>query len=40
MANGCDCDDAVAAMQASVESHLDTPDRKAALAALAALRRQ
>jgi hypothetical protein len=40
IANGCDCDDAVTAMQASVETFLDTPDRKAALAALAALRRQ
>jgi hypothetical protein len=39
MANGCDCDDALAAMQASVETFLDTPDRKAALASLAALRR-
>jgi hypothetical protein len=39
-ANGCDCDDAVAAMQASVETYLDTPERKAALAALATLRRK
>jgi len=40
IANGCDCDDAVAAMQASVETFIDTPDRRAALAALAALRRK
>ena len=40
IANGCDCDDAVAAMQASVETFIDTPDRMAALAALAALRRK
>jgi len=40
IANGCDCDDAIAAMQASVETFIDTPDRKAALAALAALRRK
>jgi hypothetical protein len=40
MANGCDCDEAVAAMQASVETWLDTPDRQTALAALAALRKK
>ena len=40
IANGCDCDDAIVAMQASVETFIDTPDRKAALAALAALRRK
>ena len=40
IANGCDCDDAVAAMQASVETFIETPDRKAALVALAALRRK
>jgi hypothetical protein len=39
IANGCDCGDAVAAMQASVETFLDTPERQAALAALGALRR-
>ena len=40
IAHGCDCDEGVAAMQASVETFLDTPDRKAALNALAGLRRK
>jgi len=40
IAHGCDCDEAVAAMQASVETWLDTPDRQAALAALAGLRKK
>jgi hypothetical protein len=34
---GCDCDEGIAALRASVESHLDSPDRKKALAALADL---
>jgi len=37
-AHGCDCEEGIAALEASVRSHLDSPDRKAALAALAALR--
>lgn len=37
-ARGCNCDEGVAALQASVESHQDTPDRKTALASLAGLR--
>jgi hypothetical protein len=37
-AHGCNCDDGIAALEASVRSHLDSPDRRAALAALATLR--
>jgi len=37
-AHGCNCDEGIAALEASVRSHLDSPDRKAALASLAALR--
>jgi len=37
-AHGCNCDEGIAALQASVESHQDTPDRKTALASLAGLR--
>ncbi len=40
MAHGCDMDEAIAAMQKSVETFIDTPDRRAALAALAALRKK
>jgi hypothetical protein len=36
--HGCNCDEGIAALEASVRSHLDSPDRKAALASLAALR--
>jgi hypothetical protein len=38
LAHGCNCDEGIAALEASVRSYLDSPDRKAALAALAALR--
>jgi hypothetical protein len=37
-AHGCNCDEGLAAMEASVLSHLDSPDRKIALATLAELR--
>jgi hypothetical protein len=36
--HGCNCDEGIGALEASVRSHLDSPDRKAALASLAALR--
>ena len=36
-AHGCNCDEGIAALEASVRSHLDSPDRRAALAALAGL---
>lgn len=38
IAHGCNCDEGIAAMEASVLSHLDSPDRKAALATIAELR--
>jgi hypothetical protein len=37
-AHGCNCDEGIAALEASVRSHLDSADRRAALASLAALR--
>ena len=37
-AHGCNCDEGIAALEASVRSYLDSPDRQAALASLAALR--
>jgi hypothetical protein len=40
MANGCDCDATVEAIQKSVETYIDTRERKAALAALAELRKK
>jgi hypothetical protein len=39
-AHGCNCGDGIAALEASVRSHLDSRDRQAALAALAALRQK
>jgi hypothetical protein len=35
---GCNCEEGIAALEKSVQSHLDSQDRKAALASLAALR--
>lgn len=40
IAHGCNCEEGIAAMEASVLSHLDSPDRKAALASIAELRSQ
>jgi hypothetical protein len=37
-AHGCNCDEGIAALEASVRSYLDSADRRAALASLAALR--
>jgi hypothetical protein len=37
-AHGCDCDEGLAAMEASVRTFLDTPERKAALTTIAELR--
>lgn len=37
-AHGCNCDEGLAALEASVRSHLDSRDRQAALALVAALR--
>jgi len=37
-AHGCDCDPSIAAFEASVSSHLDSPDRRAALETIAQLR--
>jgi hypothetical protein len=36
--HGCNCDEGIAALEASVRSHLDSRDRKAALASIAVLR--
>jgi hypothetical protein len=38
MARGCDCDEGIAALEATVLSYLDSPDRQTALATLAELR--
>jgi hypothetical protein len=40
MSRGCDCDATVAAMEVSVGTFIDTPARKAALTALAGLRKK
>ncbi len=37
-AHGCNCDEGIAALEASVRSHLDSRDRQVALATLAALK--
>jgi hypothetical protein len=37
LAHGCDCNEGIVAMEASVETYLDSPDRKKALASLAEL---
>jgi hypothetical protein len=37
IANGCNCDEGIAALEVSVESHIDSPARQKALASLAAL---
>jgi hypothetical protein len=38
--HGCDCEEGLAAVQASIETYLDSPDRQKALAAIAELRKK
>jgi hypothetical protein len=38
VSHGCNCDEGIAALQASVESYIESPERNKAIAALAELR--